>query len=328
MTPTCPFCEPARDRIFHEDPLVIALWDGFPVSPGHALIVPRRHVPTWFDANAEEQAAILGTIDRVREEILRRYQPDGFNIGINVGEAAGQTVFHLHLHVIPRYRGDVPNPRGGVRRVIPHRADYLATPPAGLDLVSTPPHTRPLIRGDADPLLPHLRSDLYRAFSADLVISFILRSGVRPIGEQLRDLLGRGWRLHILTGDYLDVSEPEVLLRPLRSRGLKRGAVLVLRPLQSGGAKGCGILKATWAPPLPASYGGRAASPLQSTPGLRAIRRTEQPATAPTAYTLLFPEIEHLDHNGRRYARWYETVSMHCASEWSISWIRSRFDPS
>ncbi len=215
MTPTCPFCEPARDRIFHEDPLVIALWDGFPVSPGHALIVPRRHVPTWFDANAEEQAAILRTIDRVRQEVLRRYQPDGFNIGINVREAAGQTVFHLHLHVIPRYRGDVPNPRGGVRRVIPHRADYLATPPPGLDLVSIPPHTRPLIRGDADPLLPHLRSDLDRAIGADLAISFILRSGLRLIGEHLRDLLRRGGRLRILTGDYLDVTEPEAL-RELR----------------------------------------------------------------------------------------------------------------
>lgn len=215
MTPTCPFCEPARDRIFHEDPLVIALWDGFPVSPGHALIVPRRHVPTWFDASAEEQAAILGTIDRVRQEILGRYHPDGFNIGINVGEAAGQTVFHLHLHVIPRYRGDVPNPRGGVRRVIPHRADYLATPPPGLDLVSIPPHTRPLIRGDADPLLPHLRSDLDRAIGADLAIAFILRSGVHLIREHLRDLLRRGGRLRILTGDYLDVTEPEAL-RELR----------------------------------------------------------------------------------------------------------------
>lgn len=80
VTPTCPFCEPARDRIFHEDPLAMALWHGFPVSPGHALIVPRRHVPTWFDASAEEQAAILRTIDRVRQEILLRYQPDGFNI--------------------------------------------------------------------------------------------------------------------------------------------------------------------------------------------------------------------------------------------------------
>jgi len=121
----CPFCLPAEDRIAFEDRLTRALWDAFPVSEGHLLIVPRRHVPTWFDATAEERAALTAGIDRGRDLIASRHRPDGFNIGINVGEAAGQTVFHLHVHLIPRYSGDVPDPRGGVRHVIPGKGNYL-----------------------------------------------------------------------------------------------------------------------------------------------------------------------------------------------------------
>jgi ATP adenylyltransferase len=123
--PDCAFCAlDGSERVFFEDNLIRALWDGFPVSPGHALVVPRRHVANWFDASLEEQAALMRGLDVARARILERYQPDGFNIGINVGEAAGQTVFHLHLHLIPRYKGDVPDPRGGVRCVIPARARY------------------------------------------------------------------------------------------------------------------------------------------------------------------------------------------------------------
>ena len=103
-----------------------ALWDAFPVNRGHALIVPRRHVPTWFDASAEEQVALMAAVDEARDLIVARFAPDGFNIGINVGQAAGQTVFHLHVHLIPRYDGDVPDPRGGVRWVIPARGNYLS----------------------------------------------------------------------------------------------------------------------------------------------------------------------------------------------------------
>jgi len=120
----CPFCFPAEDRIAFEDGLTRGLWDAFPVSPGHLLVVPRRHVPTWFDATADERAGITASIDRGRELIASRHSPDGYNIGINVGEAAGQTVFHLHVHLIPRYKGDVENPRGGVRHVIPSKGFY------------------------------------------------------------------------------------------------------------------------------------------------------------------------------------------------------------
>jgi diadenosine tetraphosphate (Ap4A) HIT family hydrolase len=122
---SCPFCQPAPDRSAFEHRLVRALWDAFPASPGHLLVVPRRHVATWFDASEEERAAILKALDEAKVLIDGRHHPDGYNIGINVGQAAGQTVFHLHVHLIPRYSGDVEDPRGGVRHVIPGKGNYL-----------------------------------------------------------------------------------------------------------------------------------------------------------------------------------------------------------
>jgi diadenosine tetraphosphate (Ap4A) HIT family hydrolase len=123
-TPDCPFCDPTPDRTFHRGRLVLGVWDGFPVSPGHALLVPSRHVASWFEATEAERLELMAAIDAARNAILARHRPDGFNIGMNLGAVAGQTVDHLHLHVIPRYAGDVPDPRGGVRWVVPQHADY------------------------------------------------------------------------------------------------------------------------------------------------------------------------------------------------------------
>lgn len=95
----CPFCSPEESRVLFRRKHVFALWDGFPVSEGHGLIVPFRHVSSWFDASQEERAELFGALDTVREEIEARWKVDGFNIGINVGKSAGQTVPHLHLHV-------------------------------------------------------------------------------------------------------------------------------------------------------------------------------------------------------------------------------------
>ena len=120
----CPFDNPPPDRAFHEDELIVCLWDAFPVSQGHALVSTRRHVATWFDASAAEQAALVKGIEIARQAVEKSFQPDGYNVGFNAGEAAGQTVFHLHVHVIPRFRGDVEDPRGGVRHVIPAKAAY------------------------------------------------------------------------------------------------------------------------------------------------------------------------------------------------------------
>ncbi len=123
----CPFCEPKRDRIFSENGLAFALWDGYAVSPGHALVIPKRHFANWFDTTDAERTALLALVDISKALIDQRHRPDGYNLGINVGAAAGQTVFHLHIHLIPRFTGDVADPRGGVRHVIPDKAKYVSS---------------------------------------------------------------------------------------------------------------------------------------------------------------------------------------------------------
>lgn len=113
----CIFCEKTGASIICENELAKAFYDNFPVNKGHVLIVPKRHVATFFEASQEELSAIMELVFQVREMLGAEYKPDGYNIGVNVDKAGGQTVFHLHFHVIPRYLGDVENPRGGVRRV-------------------------------------------------------------------------------------------------------------------------------------------------------------------------------------------------------------------
>ena len=121
----CPFCEPDISRIsYDDDPMFLCFWDGFPVSPGHALIIPRRHVATWFEATAQEQESLLKGIEIAKRDIEKQYQPDGFNIGINNGESAGQKIFHCHIHLIPRRTGDVEEPKGGIRHTIPGKGSY------------------------------------------------------------------------------------------------------------------------------------------------------------------------------------------------------------
>jgi len=125
MDKDCPFCKVESEReIIASTPLSISFFDGFPVSPGHALIIPRRHVASFFDLTKDEQHDMLKLADRVKFFIDEKYHPDGYNVGVNVGEAAGQSIFHVHMHIIPRYKGDVPNPRGGVRGVIHSKQNY------------------------------------------------------------------------------------------------------------------------------------------------------------------------------------------------------------
>ena len=128
---TSPFLDvPASAWVAHNT-LAFAIEDRFPVSPGHTLVIPRRVVATWFEATAEERAALFELVDEVKRLLDERLRPDGYNIGINAGEAAGQTVMHLHVHVIPRFRGDVDDPRGGVRHVIPGKGNYLVSGEGG-----------------------------------------------------------------------------------------------------------------------------------------------------------------------------------------------------
>ena len=121
----CPFCNPDPDQVFLQTDLILGLWDRYPVSPGHALLIPRRHVADWFDATPEEQQALTQAITTARQEVEKHHTPDAWNIGINGGEAAGQTVFHLHVHLIPRYKGDHEDPRGGVRLIFPNQSNYF-----------------------------------------------------------------------------------------------------------------------------------------------------------------------------------------------------------
>jgi diadenosine tetraphosphate (Ap4A) HIT family hydrolase len=106
--------------------LAFAIRDRYPVSRGHTLIIPRREVATWFDATVGEQHAVIALVDRVKHALDDELHPDGYNVGFNAGEAAGQTVMHLHVHVIPRYHGDVADPRGGIRHVVPHLGNWQA----------------------------------------------------------------------------------------------------------------------------------------------------------------------------------------------------------
>ena len=98
--------------------------DGFPVSKGHTLVIPKRHVGSFFETTDEERADLLVLLNKAKVVIQEEFNPDGYNIGINDGPAAGQTVLHLHMHLIPRYKGDRNDPRGGVRWIIPEKADY------------------------------------------------------------------------------------------------------------------------------------------------------------------------------------------------------------
>ncbi len=168
LTNDCVFCGLPPDRVFLQDESAVAIWDGYPVSPGHALIIPRRHAATWFDATEAEHNALLKLITAAKSIIDERYHPDGYNIGVNSGAAAGQTVFHLHIHVIPRYTGDSVDPRGGVRHVIPDRANYLRDSAAEMTapyVVHQEPKTL-WTGGDNDPLMPQLKQHLSRAVAA------------------------------------------------------------------------------------------------------------------------------------------------------------------
>ena len=121
----CPFCElPADREIIAENKTALAFYDGFPVTPGHTLIIPKRHVASYFDLHQEELGNIQELSFACRNILKEKYNPQGFNLGVNIGEAAGQSIFHCHVHLIPRYTGDVANPRGGVRGVIPERQNY------------------------------------------------------------------------------------------------------------------------------------------------------------------------------------------------------------
>jgi diadenosine tetraphosphate (Ap4A) HIT family hydrolase len=120
-----PFFDSNEEReVLFVNATAFSFYDKFPVNKGHALVVPKRVVANYFDLTTNEQTACWLMINKVKEELQDKFNPDGFNIGININESAGQTISHVHIHIIPRYRGDVEQPRGGVRGVIPSKKEY------------------------------------------------------------------------------------------------------------------------------------------------------------------------------------------------------------
>lgn len=224
----CAFCTLAESRIIRL-PLssVIALRDGFPVSAGHTLVIPTRHIATWFDATPAERMELWSAIDIICEDLRSEFAPDGFNFGINSGEVAGQTVPHLHLHIIPRYDGDMDDPRGGVRHVIPSKGNYLKKQTLQTTTASNPPvqvqetattyrasdtiAKTTLTSGPSNPLLGALTQEIATAEKLDIAVAFIFRSGLNRLQPHIRDLLDKKGAFRLLTGDYLNASDPDAL---------------------------------------------------------------------------------------------------------------------
>jgi diadenosine tetraphosphate (Ap4A) HIT family hydrolase len=122
--PSCVLCTLPKERILGENEHAVWVLDAHPVSPGHSLVVSKRHVESFFETPPAEREGILSLLHQAREHVAQNHAPSGYNIGINEGPAAGQTVPHLHVHLIPRFTGDRKNPRGGVRWVLPEKADF------------------------------------------------------------------------------------------------------------------------------------------------------------------------------------------------------------
>jgi len=215
--------------------LCFAIFDSVPVSPGHVLVITRRVVPTYFDCTAAAQAAVMELVGEVKRLLDERLEPkpDGYNVGFNAGAAAGQTVPHVHVHVIPRYAGDMPDPRGGVRHVIPEKGNYLSpvaqvsnlwpgghvsnrsqssrSPSAGALPAQVENLCYSLTTGPDRPLWPRLADRLPGASEIDLLASFVQTSGLDHVREGLFSAIAAGARIRLLVGDYLGITSPEAL---------------------------------------------------------------------------------------------------------------------
>lgn len=209
---TSPFLSSSSETWITANDTAFAIFDNFPVTPGHVLVVTRRLVSNWFEATQAEQAAVMSLVNEVKsilDELLKP-EPDGYNVGFNAGEAAGQTVPHLHIHVIPRYKGDVSDPRGGIRHVIPGKGNYLAgdlssaKTEVGLTLSTGYPNS---------PLWDELSWRLAGAKRIDVLASFVQLSGLDVIEERLFEAIRNDGRVRILVSDYLYISDAKALWR-------------------------------------------------------------------------------------------------------------------
>ncbi len=208
-----PFLETSQDDWIAWNDLAFAIFDGFPVSRGHALVVTRRLVPTWFDATAEEQAALLELVNTVKQKLDETLlpAPDGYNVGFNAGSAAGQTVDHVHIHVIPRYVGDMDDPRGGVRHVIPSKGNYLNESHERTRTERGKSGRYLSVGHPGSPLWEHLAWRIAGAKTVDVLVSFVQSSGLDVIEERLFEALANNAKVRILVSDYLYISDPKAL---------------------------------------------------------------------------------------------------------------------
>jgi superfamily II DNA or RNA helicase/diadenosine tetraphosphate (Ap4A) HIT family hydrolase/HKD family nuclease len=235
-----PFLEVPEAEWVCANDFCFAIFDSFPVSPGHVLVITQRVVPTFFECTAAEQQALMALVGEVKALLDERLdpKPDGYNVGFNAGAAAGQTVPHVHVHVIPRYAGDMGDPRGGVRHVIPGKGNYLVAQEApggsrGTPRVKALPPSmqtgdRPTARspvasapgfhgsvslttGPDRPLWPRLAERLPGASEIDLLASFVQPSGLDVISAGLFSAIAAGARVRLLVGDYLGITSPDAL---------------------------------------------------------------------------------------------------------------------
>lgn len=207
---TSPFTEIPSEEWVASNEFAFAVRDRFPVSEGHALVITKRVVKTWFDASQEEQAALMTLVHDVKTLLDSELSPnpDGYNVGFNCGAAAGQTVDHVHIHVIPRYHGDMADPRGGVRHVIPEQGNYLRS------TVEQPVDQISLSTGYPDsPLWNHLGWRIAGAKWVDILASFVQLSGLDVIKARLFDAVRNEARVRILVSDYLYISDVRALRR-------------------------------------------------------------------------------------------------------------------
>lgn len=122
----CLFCTPRG--VSHENEYAYSTRDSYPVSPGHSLVIPRRHCSNFFELTSKEMNACFELLVIEQETVNKELHPDGYNVGINIDSAGGQTIRHVHIHLVPRFVGDHPRPQGGIRQILPDKADYPRKP--------------------------------------------------------------------------------------------------------------------------------------------------------------------------------------------------------
>ena len=212
---TSPFLSISTSDWLLSNEHAFAIRDSYPINIGHALVVTKRLVATWFDATPAEQAAVMALVNELKaylDQILDP-RPDGYNVGFNCGEAAGQTVMHLHVHVIPRYLGDVTDPRGGVRFVIPDKANYLINASSARKFNSKTCELQLSTGYPNAKLWDQLSLRMAGARLIDVLASFVQPSGLDVIETRLFEVLETESSVRILVSDYLHISDPQALTR-------------------------------------------------------------------------------------------------------------------